>query len=49
MELPRHEARIVKLETQVQSLGQQLTLEIAALKVWFSEKLDAKLEGLYFR
>jgi len=39
-----HEARIIKLETQVQSLSQQLTLEIAALKVWFSEKLDFKLE-----
>jgi len=46
MELPGqdHEARIIQLDTQVQSLGQQLTLENAALKVWFSEKLDFKLE-----
>ena len=47
-----HEARIIKLEKQVQdhaiglqSLSQQMTSEIAALKVWFSEKLDQRLEG----
>ncbi|MTW10471.1 hypothetical protein GM658_07625 [Pseudoduganella eburnea] len=46
-----HEARIVKLEkhvqdlsTGLQSLSQQLTVEMAALKVWFSEKLDQRLE-----
>ena len=46
-----HEARIVTLEKHVQdlsvglqSLSQQMTSEIAALKVWFTEKLDQRLE-----